>query len=740
MPLRKRFIAGVQALAAKHGNVVSGSPEGYTPTGLILNADGNTPSMLFAVGEPATIEAAADEKSLPSFKGVAYTGGAMQPSGFYRSVWVDLAGAKIASGERPVHRDHDTAKVVGHTNEFKIDGKKIVVAGLISGTGTDAAEVKANAANKFPWRLSIGASIEQMAFIDEGEKFECNGRTWTAPKGGCYVVRACTVYEVSFVSLAGDDNTRVSVTAQQGVLTMNFQQWLAARGKDLNTVTAGELATLRAQFDAEMGKGQPQPEKPQPEPKRRLKAGRDRRPRPTGDDDEDPEAVIKARRAALADDIERTNKIKSICASHSNLKIKVGETEVDLEAHATREGWSVEKVELEALRASRPSSPGIHMVDRSATASVIEASLCMTAGMTEKQIGESYDDKTMEAALSKNHRGMGLQQLICSFILAHGGHATPGRFDNDTIRAAFEIQRNLRATGTASSTYSLPGILGNVQNKAMQRAYAAVPDVLSKIAVYGSASDFKSRSTYQLTVTGDFQLIGPDGELKQGGLLESSYTNKVMTRGEVLTLTREHMRNDDLSAFMRIPMMLARKGATALQKVGIGLLEGADAATFFSTGNKNYIEGANTELTIDNLTALVTLFEEQVDAAGDPIAVTPAVLLTASKNKVTGRNLYDETKIVSGNTGKTLSNNPHAGLYEPHSTPFLTTNKDAYYLFANPMDVPAIEVDFLDGRQTPIVEAGDLDFTNLGMAFRGFFDFGGAFADFRGAAKCKGKA
>lgn len=706
----------------------------------ILQADGNTPSMLFAVGEPVTIEAAADEKSLPSFKGVAYTGGAMQPSGFYRSVWVDLAGCKIASGSRPIHRDHDEAKIVGHSTELGINGNKILVAGLISGTGKDAAEVKANAANGFPWRLSIGASIEQMAFIDEGEKFECNGRTWTAPKGGCYVVRACTVYEVSFVSLAGDDNTRVSVTAQQGVLTMNFQQWLAARGKDLNTVTAGELATLRAQFDAEMGKGQPQPEKPEPGKQRRVKAGRDRRPRPTGDDDEDPQTDIKARRAQLADEMERTDKIKAICAKHDNPMIKVAESEVSLAVHATREGWSIDKVELEALRASRPAGPGIHMVDRSATTGVIEASLLMASGMKEDEVGKSYDDKTMSAALSREHRGMTLKQLICGFIVAHGGHATPGRFDDDTIRSAFEIQRGLRATGTGSSTYSLPGILSNVQNKAMQAAYGSVPDVLSKIAMYGSATDFKSRSTYQLTVTGDFQLIGPDGELKQGGLLESSYSNQVRTRGQVIMLTREHMRNDDLNAFLRIPRLMARNGATALQKVGIGLLESAAADTFFSVAHKNYVEGAGTGLAIDSLSTMVTMFEEQVDENNVPIGVTPSILLTASQNKVTGRTLYDETKIVSGNTGKITASNPHAGLYEPYSTPFLSVNKDAFYLFADPNDVPAIEVDFLDGRQTPIIEMGDLDFTHLGMAFRGYFDFGAAFGDFRGANKCKGKA
>lgn len=703
-----------------------------------------TASTLFAVGEPVELHAAAEEGGVPTFKGVAYTGGKMRPMGFYRDVYVDLAGAKVAGGQRPVHRDHMASKIVGHTDSITIDGKKILCSGVISGTGPDAAEVRGNAKNKFPWRLSIGASIEKMDFIDEGESFECNGRSFKAPKGACYVVRACTIYEVSFVSLAGDDNTSATVSAQQGVLIMKFGQWLAARGQSIDDLTATQLAELRAEFDAETNpekKTNPAPKptgkKPAQDPPRRVKASRD----PESDDDAPVRIDLTASRKELAAELERTETIVALCAKYGEPKIKVGDEEVSLRVHATREGWDVNKVELEALRASRPTNgPGIQMVDRTATASVIEASLLMASGMTEDDIKDDFDDKTMNAAMSKQHRGMGLQQLICAFILANGGHATPGRFNDDTIRSAFELQRNLSASGTGGTSYSLPGILSNVANKAMRTAYRAVPDVLSKVARYGSTNDFKAQSTYQLTTTGEFKLVGPDGELKQGSMVETGYTNKAETRGQTLSLTRQHMRNDDLGAFLRIPTALARKGATSLQKIGFALLESSAAATFFAVGNKNYMEGAGTALDIDQLTLLCTMFEEQVDENGDPIGVTPTILLTASKNKVLGRQLYDETKIQSGNTGKVLASNPHAGLFQPESTPFLTVNKDAWYLFADPSDIAALEVIFLDGRQTPIVEAGELDFTHLGMAYRGYFDFGCAFGDHRGAAKSKGKA
>jgi hypothetical protein len=48
----------------------------------------------------------------------------------------------------------------------------------------------------------------------------------------------------------------------------------------------------------------------------------------------------------------------------------------------------------------------------------------------------------------------------------------------------------------------------------------------------------------------------------------------------------------------------------------------------------------------------------------------------------------------------------------------------AWYLLADPNDLPVIEVAFLNGQQTPTVERADADFNVLGIQFRGYFDFG----------------
>jgi hypothetical protein len=43
---------------------------------------------------------------------------------------------------------------------------------------------------------------------------------------------------------------------------------------------------------------------------------------------------------------------------------------------------------------------------------------------------------------------------------------------------------------------------------------------------------------------------------------------------------------------------------------------------------------------------------------------------------------------------------------------------------ANPNDIAAMEVGFLNGQRAPTVEQADADFDTLGIQVRGYFDFG----------------
>ena len=62
------------------------------------------------------------------------------------------------------------------------------------------------------------------------------------------------------------------------------------------------------------------------------------------------------------------------------------------------------------------------------------------------------------------------------------------------------------------------------------------------------------------------------------------------------------------------------------------------------------------------------------------------------------------------------------------------------YLFADPAVAPVIEVAFLNGQESPVIETADADFNVLGVQMRGYHDFGVALQDPRGGLKSKGEA
>jgi hypothetical protein len=51
-------------------------------------------------------------------------------------------------------------------------------------------------------------------------------------------------------------------------------------------------------------------------------------------------------------------------------------------------------------------------------------------------------------------------------------------------------------------------------------------------------------------------------------------------------------------------------------------------------------------------------------------------------------------------------------------------HRKAWYLLADPIDLPVIEVAFLNGQEAPTIETADADFNVLGIQMRGLYYFG----------------
>ena len=157
--------------------------------------------------EIEAIAAAGDKPAMKRFKMTAYTGAPMQV-GYGLPVVVDLQGMEVPHQRIPILRDHDHTQIVAHADVVEKSPQRLKLAGVMSGVGPAAQEVVALAQNDFPWQASIGASVQKMQKIEQGESVTVNGRSFDGPM---YVARQTTLGETSFVAMGADCQTSANV-------------------------------------------------------------------------------------------------------------------------------------------------------------------------------------------------------------------------------------------------------------------------------------------------------------------------------------------------------------------------------------------------------------------------------------------------------------------------------------------------------------------------------------------------
>jgi hypothetical protein len=323
-------------------------------------------------GSVSTLLAAAegDTKKLRRFHMLAYNGGTMR---FWWSpvpVVVDIAGLKGTDKSRPIFKDHSPSLIIGHTT--KITAKNTIeIEGIVSATSRVAQEVVESSDNGFPWESSIGVDIENVEDIQAGTSVQVNGQQFQGP---LMIVRTGTFKETSFVALGADDDTEAAMLAasannksqsnsqKENTMKKEFIAWLKASGFTDTEIseleanqTSAKFKTLEAAYAAQV----------------ETKSGAAGTGSSLQLEATAPVVDLAAQRKILAEESRRVSAINAACVGHA-----------DIQAKAIEEGWTVEKTELTVLRASRPSSPAIHVGgDSVASAKVLQAAAMQSAGI-----------------------------------------------------------------------------------------------------------------------------------------------------------------------------------------------------------------------------------------------------------------------------------------------------------------------------------------------------------------------
>jgi hypothetical protein len=662
-------------------------------------------------------------KGPPKFDVVAYTGGAMSISGYDLPLVVDLAGLSFGNS-LIANLDHDPKQRVGHVTEKSKSDGELKLGGMVSAATSAAKEVVESAANGFIWQASIEAIPIKLVEVESEKKVTVNGREFSGP---IYVARKSTLKGFAFVSHGADDNTTANISAaaestKEKKMDKELQAFIEAMlpGVEIDSLSAEAVGNLKADFEGKQGT--------RTKKKTDLTAG------------------IEAKKAEK----ERIDSISEIALNACDSRPYDIEAIKNLAEQAIEGKWAVDKFRLELLEASIPPAGTVFTPksrDQRLSSRVLEAAICQAGNLPN--IDDKFDDQTLQAAHDRFPHGVGLKQAICLCAESHGVRSQGGEVTPAILAAACGMTVDKRPihAGQAFSTVTLTNLLANTANKFLLQGWMGVEQVWRSIASRSSPRDFKQYSNISLTGALQYEKVGPAGEIKHGTLSDLAYTQQVETYALMIALTREMIINDDLNSLTAVPARLGRGGALKVNDVFWTVF--LNNSSFFTSGNANVSTGAGSALgTADGaaINAAEVKFMNQTDPDGKPLGVMPKIMLVPpTLANTAARWMGGQLMLSTGNTDAALSNaNVFAGRYRVYSSAYMENSSytgystAAWYLLADPNDIPVIDVGFLNGRDTPTVDTSETDFNTLGMQWRGVIDFGVALQEYRGGVRSAG--
>ncbi len=292
----------------------------------------------------------------------------------------------------------------------------------------------------------------------------------------------------------------------------------------------------------------------------------------------------------------------------------------------------------------------------------------------------------------------------------------------------------------ALSTSDFPNILADVANKTLRQAYEAYPRTFLPFSRRRSAVDFKNINAVQLGEAPSLQKVNEKGEFTHGSIAESKETYKLATYGRIVSITRQVIINDDLSAFTRIPAGFGVAAATLESDTVWGIITGnpnmGDSVALFHATHANLNSGGGSALALAGLGSGMAVMAKQKGLDGVTVLnVQPRYLAVPVALQLTA------FQLVAANLAPAQSANvvpDYIRALTPIAEPRLdASSATAWYLVASPDQIDTIEYAYLEGQDGVYIETRQ-GFDVDGVEIKARLDFGAKAIDWRGMQKNAG--
>jgi ATP-dependent Clp endopeptidase proteolytic subunit ClpP len=319
--------------------------------------------------------------------------------------------------------------------------------------------------------------------------------------------------------------------------------------------------------------------------------------------------------------------------------------------------------------------------------------------------------------------------------LVHASISTRGMNQMEIVNAAI-----------THSTSDFPNILQDAMHKTLLNGFNTAGDTWSRFCAVSDLSDFRPHYRHIMGSFSDLAQLNENGEI-QDGTLDDTRREQIVgkTMARILNLSAQAIVNDDMSVFTGAARALGRAARRSVEKDVYALLAlgsdfgpvMSDSQTLFHSTHGNVSTGAVNTASIS--LAINTLksqklpnassgADEFIDLALPPIFVGPLGLAQDAKVVNEAQYDHDSTKLQQPNKSRGL-------LGDIVGTPRRTGTP--WFLFANPSELPVLEVGFVQGQREPVLVMEE-SFRQYGVAWRVVYDYGVAAVNWLGCIRSTG--
>jgi len=300
-------------------------------------------------------------------------------------------------------------------------------------------------------------------------------------------------------------------------------------------------------------------------------------------------------------------------------------------------------------------------------------------------------------------------------------------------RAGYSPRRHAAVLEEAITTSNFPYLFGHVIDRQLLANYKGFDADWKNYMKVTTVPDFNTVRRERLHGTDERLPVVPEkGEYQPSTPTNCRYTYNVKKYGRQFDISWEAIINDSLGAFQDIPQRMAQAAARTEYYFATSMFAAATG-----DGNANLFGATITDcgqaltnlgvlpLTIANLETTMELMSAQTNPAGEPLGIQakhlvvgPALEFTARSILTSAVKMYtaegiDVDGAIYSTPYPTTNVVPQMGL-QLHVNPFIpvidtTHGGTSWYLFADPMDVPAMEFGYLRGHETPEIVMKDSD-------------------------------